>query len=134
MKSNYGGSTINRRKRAIEAEELCTALEAQSAELDPSLILIGDTNILQYDEPAIDIFLDHGFRDLNNTDGPTYWSSRYGESPFDRAFVVAGRDEFKYSRQYVLRSADLELHDRFLSDHQMIKISVKIYLDDNDPR
>ena len=134
MKSNYGGSTINRRKRAIEAEELCTALKAQSAELDPSLILIGDTNILRYDEPAIDIFLNNGFIDLNNTDGPTYWSSRYGESPFDRAFVVAGRDEFKYSRQYVLRSADLELHDRFLSDHQMIKISVKIYLDDNDPR
>ena len=42
--------------------------------------------------------------------------------------------EFKYSRQYVLRSADLELHDRFPSDHYMIKVSVKIYLEDNDPR
>ena len=134
MKSNYGGSTVNRRVRAKEAEVLCQALENQADELDPSLILIGDTNILKHDEIAVDTFYDHGFLDLNNTDATTYWSSRYGESPFDRIFVASERPEFKYSRQYVLRSADLELHDRFLSDHYMIKMSVKMYLDDNDPR
>ena len=134
MKSNYGGGTVNRRKRAKEAEVLCNALSAQKDELDSSLMLIGDTNVLRYDEPAIDTFIDQGFVDLNNTDGATYWSAQYGESPFDRAFVAAEREEFKYSRQYILRSADLEQHDRFLSDHYMIKVSVKIYLDDNDPR
>ena len=134
MKSNYGGPTPNRPKRALEAEELCKALKAQSDEFDPSLILIGDTNVLKNDERAIEVFVENGFIDLNNTDGSTYWSASYGESPFDRAFVASEREEFKYTRQYVLRSADLQLHDRFLSDHQMIKISVKLYLDDNDPR
>lgn len=134
MKSNYGGRTINIRKRALEAKELCNAIERQRDELDESLILIGDTNILKFDEEAIETFVDAGFVDLNNNDGPTYWSTQYGESPFDRAFVTEGRPEFQYARQYILRSSDLALHDRYLSDHQMIKISVKIYLDDNDPR
>ncbi|MEM9604037.1 MAG: hypothetical protein AAGA11_14315 [Pseudomonadota bacterium] len=91
-------------------------------------------NILDNREPAIDTFVDSGFIDLNNTDGPTYWSSQFGESPFDRAIVAADRPEFKDSRQYIMRSSDLVLHDRYLSDHQMIKISVKLYLDDNDPK
>ncbi len=38
------------------------------------------------------------------------------------------------TRQYVLRSSDLLQHDRFLSDHYMIKVSVKDYVDDADPR
>jgi hypothetical protein len=74
------------------------------------------------------------FVDLNNNDAATYWSKDYGESPFDRIFVADGRPEFKYSRQYVLRSSDLTQHDRFLSDHYMIKVSVKDYVDDADPR
>lgn len=134
MKSNWGGATVNRRKRGKEADELVRALADVDGQIDPSLILIGDTNVLKYDEPAIETLVGSGFVDLNNTDGATYWSRDYGKSPFDRAFVAAGREEFKYSRQYVLRSSDLVLHDRFLSDHYMIKISVKVYLDDADPR
>jgi hypothetical protein len=82
----------------------------------------------------VETFLDHGFRDLNNNDSATYWSREYGESPFDRVFVAGERREFKYTRQYVLRSSDLAMHDRFLSDHYMIKVSVKDYVDDADPR
>lgn len=134
MKSNYGGGTRGRRVRALEAKTLCEAIGRIRNEIDPSLILIGDTNILNRDEPAIETFIDNGFIDLNNNDGTTYWSSQFGESPFDRAFVAKDRREFRYSRQYVLRSSDLELHDRFLSDHYMIKISVKDYVDDADPR
>lgn len=134
MKSNYGGGTKNLRKRQKEAMTLVSALAAAADRLDPSLILIGDTNVLKYDEPAIEVLVNAGFIDLNNTDSPTYWSRQYGDSPFDRAFVAEGREEFKYSRQYVLRSADLVLHDQFLSDHYMIKMSVKMYLDDSDPR
>lgn len=134
MKSNYGGGTVNIRKREKEARTLVAALENAADEIDKSLILIGDTNVLQYTEPAIEVFVNNGFIDLNNTDSSTYWSRQYGDSPFDRAFVAEGREEFKYTRQYVLRSADLVLHDRFLSDHYMIKMSVKIYLDDADPR
>ena len=134
MKSNTDGASKGRRVRAKEAETLCEALEKVKDAIDPSLILLGDTNILRNDEQAIDIFVDHGFIDLNESDAATYWSRQYGESPFDRIFVPAGREEFKYSRQYVLRSSDLSIHDRFLSDHFMIKTSVKNYIDDADPR
>jgi endonuclease/exonuclease/phosphatase family metal-dependent hydrolase len=137
MKSNYGGVTVNRRVRAAEAVTLCDALDAIRIEpnFDPSLMLIGDTNILKNDEPAIETFVSRGFVDLNNNDGSTYWSRDYPDaSPFDRVFVAEDRPEFRYSRQYILRSSDLLQHDRFLSDHYMIKVSVKDYVDDADPR
>lgn len=134
MKSNYGGVTRNRRVRAKEAATLCEAISAIRGQIDPTIVMIGDTNILSNSEPAIDTFINHDFIDLNNNDSATYWSAQYNEAPFDRAFVAANRAEFRYSRQYVLRSSDLTSHDRFLSDHYMIKISVKDYVDDADPR
>ncbi|WP_066664226.1 MULTISPECIES: hypothetical protein [unclassified Sphingomonas] len=134
MKSNVGGETVNRKVRAREAEELCKALRAADGTFDPSLVLIGDTNIVSNAEPAIETFLANGLIDLNNNDTPTYVSLQRKGAPFDRAFVAAGRKEFRYSRQYVLHSADLLAHDRFLSDHHMIKICVKDYVDDLDPR
>lgn len=132
MKSNVGGVTVNRKVRELEAKTLCAAV--READIDPSIIMLGDTNILRNDEPALEAFFDHGFVDLNNNDGPTFWSKDFGESPFDRIFVAKDRAEFKYSRQYVLRSSDLLQHDRFLSDHYMVKVSVKDYVDDADPR
>lgn len=134
MKSNYGGVTQNRRVRADEASTLCETLQNMGTAVDSTLVLIGDTNILNNAEPAIETFISNGFVDLNNNDGSTYWSAQYSEAPFDRAFVRADRPEFRYTRQYVLRSSDLALHDRFLSDHYMIKISIKDYVDDADPR
>lgn len=137
MKSNVGGPTKNRQVRKKEAATLCDAIEAAKVEhkIDPSLMLLGDTNILKNDEPAIEVFIDRGFNDLNNNDATTFWSKDFpGGSPFDRVFVWKDRPEFRYTRQYVLRSSDLLLHDRFLSDHYMIKVSVKDYIDDADPR
>lgn len=134
MKSNYGGVTENRRVRAAEAKTLCAQLEWVRNNVDRSIILIGDTNILKNEEPAIETFVSNGLIDLNNNDSPTYWSRQYGDAPFDRALIAADRPEFRYSRQYVLRSSDLVAHDQFLSDHYMIKISVKAYLDEDDQR
>jgi hypothetical protein len=136
MKSNVGGVTKNRRVREKEATTLCNALEAARNDpgYDPSLLMLGDTNILANDEPALEVFVNRGYTDLNNNDGTTFWSKDFGESPFDRVFLRADRPEFRYTRQYVMRSSDLQLHDRFLSDHYMIKISVKDYIDDADPR
>jgi len=139
MKSNYGGVTVNRRVRAAEAATLCDALaaarQAAGDGWDSSVMLIGDTNILANDEPSVEEFLARGWRDLNNNDQSTYWSPQYPNgSPFDRIFVAEDRREFQYSRQYIMRSSDLEAHDRLLSDHYMIKTSVKDYVDDVDPR
>lgn len=134
MKSNYGGVTQNRRVRGKEAVTLCQAIDRLRPDIDPTIVLIGDTNILNNAEPAIETFVSNGFVDLNNNDATTYWSAQFNEAPFDRAFVSANRPEFRYTRQYVLRSSDLTAHDKFLSDHYMIKISVKDYLDDADPR
>lgn len=134
MKSNYGGVTQNRRVRHKEALTLCDAIDSVRDQIDPSIVMIGDTNILSNAEPAIETFVSRGFRDLNNNDSATYWSAQYSEAPFDRAFVAVEREEFKYTRQYVMRSSDLTAHDRFLSDHYMIKISLKDYVDDSDTR
>lgn len=136
MKSNVGGVTKNRRVREKEATTLCNALEIAKGNpgFDPSLMMLGDTNILANDEPALEVFVNRGFTDLNNNDGTTFWSKDFGESPFDRVLLAADRAEFRYTRQYVLRSSDLQLHDRLLSDHYMIKVSVKDYIDDADPR
>jgi endonuclease/exonuclease/phosphatase family metal-dependent hydrolase len=134
MKSNYGGVTQNRIVREKEARTLCEAIEAVKPQIDPSIMLIGDTNILSNTEPAIETFVENGFIDLNNNDHPTYWSPQYTNgSPFDRVFIAKERPEFRFTRQYVLRSSDLEAHDRFLSDHYMIKVSVKDYVDDAMP-
>ena len=133
MKSNFGGEGIAKRVRHREAIQLASKLDAIRDHFsDESLILIGDTNVLSANERAVEVFEDGGLVDLNAGDAATY--PAYGGSPFDRAFVAAGRDEFKYTRQYVLQSSNMSLHDKYLSDHYMIKISVKLYVDDNDPR
>ena len=133
MKANVGGETLGRRRREKEARTLCQAL-ANLGELEESLILIGDTNILSSTEPAVELFFDAGFIDLNNHDAPTFGNYMNKGAPFDRALVRKDRPEFKYSRQYVLHSTDVGAHDKLLSDHYMIKVPIKDYVDDNDSR
>jgi endonuclease/exonuclease/phosphatase family metal-dependent hydrolase len=134
MKSNYSGAGHAKRVRHREAIQLASQLEMIQDHFggDPSLILIGDTNVLDANEKAVEAFEDNGLVDLNAGDAATY--PGYGGSPFDRAFVAADRPEFKYTRQYILQSSDMSLHDKYLSDHYMIKISVKLYVDEDDPR
>lgn len=134
MKANVGGETLARRIREKEVRTLNNALIALGEALEPSLILIGDTNILSSTEPAIELLFDAGFVDLNNHDAPTYGNYMSKGAPFDRAFVRRDRREFKYSRQYVLHSTDIGAHDKFLSDHYMIKVPIKDYVDDSDLR
>lgn len=134
MKANVGGETLGRRRREKEARTLCQALAGLGEALEESLVLIGDTNILSSAEPAIELLFDAGFIDLNNHDAPTFGNYMSKGAPFDRAFVRKERPEFKYSRQYVLHSTDVGAHDKLLSDHYMIKIPIKDYVDDNDAR
>ncbi len=133
MKSNYGGAGAAKKVRHQEALQLAGQLDKIKQHFqDESLILMGDTNVLNAQEKAVQVFEDHGLVDLNARDAATY--PGYNGNPFDRAFVAAGRKEFRYTRQYVLQSSDVSLHDRFLSDHFMIKVSVKLFVDESDPR
>ena len=128
MKANTGGSK-DREKRTLEAAELVKNVPWIIEKMeDESLILLGDTNILGSWEKAAELIVEAGFNDLNSEDSPTYAG---GKAPFDRIFVRDGRVEFKYSRQYVLRSSNESAHLGYLSDHYLVKTSIKIYVDDN---
>jgi predicted extracellular nuclease len=129
MKSNVGKRHIVMRTRYHEARELMEQLHAIKTEFgEKDIILLGDTNCKGRNEDAVQEFVKHGFEDLNEDDVPTYYR---GESaPFDRIFVPADRKPFLYSRQYFLRSASPLAHDRFLSDHYMVKTSIVIRKDE----
>jgi len=127
MKAN-GADPRARKKRELEVEQLVKHIQWIIDEMeDESLILLGDTNILGSWERAIDTILDAGFYDLNSEDSPTYVG---GKAPFDRIFVREDRPEFRYSRQYILRSANESAHLDYLSDHYLIKTSIKISIDE----
>lgn len=127
MKAN-GRDSGAKRKRRKEAEQLARKIDWIIEKTgDESLILLGDTNCLGAWEKAVDILEDAGFDDLNSEDAGTYASSK--GAPFDRFFMRRGRPEFRYSRQYVLSSANASAHNRYLSDHFLAKTSVKIFVD-----
>lgn len=128
MKSNYGGASRARRVREREAATLVEKMpdvRDQLEELD--IVLIGDTNCLRASEPALRIFDEAGFEDLNESDAATFVSG----APFDRVFVPYDRRVFLYSRQYIMTSANPDDHDKYLSDHYLIKTVLKIRRDDD---
>jgi predicted extracellular nuclease len=129
MKSNVGGATQNKRVRHAEAQELIAQMGWLRTELqDEDIIMLGDTNCLASHEPALKTITDAGFLDLNEADTRTFVSG----APFDRVFIPASRKVFRYSRQYVMISANPDDHDRYLSDHYLCKVVLKI-LSDDDP-
>ena len=131
MKSNVGRRNEVVRKRHEEAKTLLANMDFIKNELeDEDIVFLGDTNCLKRSEDAIQVFLEHGYEDLNEDDVPTYVK---GSAPFDRIFVPSGEDRkpFLYSRQYILRSASPHAHDIYLSDHYVIKTMVKIRRDDD---
>lgn len=130
MKSNVGQRHIVMRTRFHEARTLVEALpEIRTHFGEEDIILLGDTNCKKRSEDAIQAFIDGGFEDLNEDDTPTYYSGT--DAPFDRIFVPRGRRAFLFSRQYILRSASPLAHDRYLSDHYMVKASIVVRRDDD---
>jgi hypothetical protein len=133
MKSNVGQRHDVVRTRAEEARVLIGALAQVSAAFqgEADIVILGDTNCKMRDEEAIQTFIQAKFADLNEDDVPTYVSGQ--SAPFDRIFVPWGTDRraFQFSRQYVLRSASPLAHDRYLSDHYMVKTSIVVRRDDD---
>ena len=132
MKSNVGKRHIVMRKRFEEAKTLMDNINFVEQELDDKdIIILGDTNCKARTEDAIQSFVNAGFEDLNEDDITTYVKGN--SAPFDRIFVPRSeeRKAFKYSRQYIMRSASPLAHDNYLSDHYLIKTMVKIRRDDD---
>lgn len=132
MKSNYGGATKARRVRHREAQTLVEQVQVLRDSLgEQDIILLGDTNCLASHEPALEVLAEAGFEDLNTADSATY----VGGAPFDRIFIPEERKAFKYSRQYIMVSANPHDHDKYLSDHYLVKTVLKIHEDDDgDPQ
>lgn len=132
MKSNRGGAEAARGTRAQEAQALVAKLPQVRQHFggENDILLIGDTNCLNGAEPAIGLYEDAGFRDLNKTDVVTYRSSSYA-SPFDRILIPLGESEFRYSRQYVLVPGDPSSHHARLSDHFVVLMTMRV-MDDDD--
>lgn len=128
MKANVGGAQKGMRVREKEAKTLVASLPEVRATLsDEDIILIGDTNCLDRNEPALKVIRDAGYEDLNASDAQTF----VGGGPFDRVFIPEQRQAFWYSRQYVIRSANQDDHYKYLSDHYLIKTVIKIRKDDD---
>jgi endonuclease/exonuclease/phosphatase family metal-dependent hydrolase len=131
MKANTGPRNVVEQIRYEEVRTLLATLPDAAEELEErDIVLLGDTNCTGRSEPAIQTLVREGFEDLNAADAPTFVR---GDAPFDRIFVpsAADRKAFKFSRQYILRSASPLSHDRFLSDHYVVKTTVKILEDDD---
>lgn len=135
MKANKLKATKKQKKAIVDQrKEEALTLSAALATVkqtftDDDIILLGDTNCLSTDEPAIKAFVAAGFVDLNADDFSTYALSK--TAPFDRILAPQDQPEFASSRQYTLVPADQRDHDRRLSDHFMVVALVKI-VDDDD--
>lgn len=97
---------------------------------DQDLILLGDLNCLQGDEPALQTLLAKGFKDLNNEDAVTYRTTKY-LSPFDRILIPDGQSEFRYSEQYILTPARGKQHFNRYSDHFLVLTALRVLADDD---
>jgi predicted extracellular nuclease len=86
MKSNVGGVNKTKTQRAKEAAFLIAEISKLKTTFnDSDFVILGDTNVLSGDEPAVKNIVDAGFLDLNETDVPTTYS---GPAPFDRIFLA----------------------------------------------
>jgi len=129
MKSNVDGEQTGRTIREAEAQALVEQLSRIRSKLgDDDVIIIGDTNCLDAEETALQIFDEAGFTDLNAADAVTYRKGRY-ESPFDRILVPKDEPEFTYSRQYVLTPTDSRAHLNKLSDHFVVLMAIRVIED-----
>lgn len=141
LKANTGGVVFDDH-REDEVDELLAKLPGVIAAKFPGeadVVVLGDTNILKASEDAVAKLTGSpfGFKDLNKLDVDTY--AKPGNTPFDRIYVPAGQDEFKFSKLRVVgmpvaQGRGIEDEKEFvrrLSDHFMVTTTVRV-LDDDD--
>ena len=133
MKSNYRieGLPAPMELRRLEAAALNEALSAVRSHFagEKDIIILGDTNCLEQDEPALAVFRD-AFVDLNAEDAVTY-DNGYYRNPFDRILLSRGQPEGRFAYQYVLRPAKASKHESRLSDHWLVLTAMRELEDDD---
>lgn len=130
MKSDYGGDFAEH--RGEEAHWLLAGLPR--AFRDPDILIIGDLNCGERDEPALRTLVAGGLVDLNAADQATHW--RFG--PLDRALVAADQPEFAgapfevFSTPYLeARGLSAEEFKVRFSDHYLVLTEIRVMPDDD---
>lgn len=130
MKSNVGDDTETQRER--EARLLMDQLSfVKNFFADDDIVILGDTNVLDGDEAAVQKYTQSGFTDLNAANDPT----TIRQESFDRIFMRSAQSEFMGSEQAVFGPGYLSLSSnaflRRFSDHYMVTAKVKVGADDD---
>lgn len=121
-------------QRAKEGKYLVEALgDVRKKFSDEDIIIAGDLNALGTSEKVITVFVEAGFRDLNQGDLVSHISKKHRNSPLDRAFVPAKQPEFSSSEMQVFKPVDMSPEEfrKKLSDHYMIRFKIAV-MDDDD--
>jgi hypothetical protein len=134
MKANTGGQPSPTRKRELEAQTLVDKLPGlRSALHDQDIVIIGDSNILRFNESADQIYRAAGFTDLNSADRPTHMDG----GAFDRAFIpnqteFNGADQAIFDTEFLVpKNLTRSKFRRRFSDHFMAITRVTVMNDDD---
>lgn len=136
MKSNRSSNPAPVVKREHEARTLVATLPDLRRKFhDSDVIILGDSNILDDQEIAAQVYAGAGFRDLNQEDEGTHIG--HGSAPFDRAFVAKNQpelvgDQTVFDLEYLTPNhmTKNQFRKRF-SDHFMVVVPVKVLSDDD---
>lgn len=133
MKADYQGDFAEHRQE--EAQALVNALpQVRQVWKDQDIIILGDTNFVQADEPGAKVLVDANFKDLNERKMQTHWRS----GAMDRTFTPKGQPEFESSRfdvvsENYLKKRKIKPEDfkRRYSDHYLTVATFKVMNDDD---
>lgn len=147
LKANSGKTS--EAQRELEVHLILKGLESVRAETgENDVILLGDTNMLNADEPGAHLLAANGLRDCNSADLGTWLTTeaRFADAPFDRIFVMGDQPETQATCTQATAGAlafsvvtaddwipgmDAETFRQRLSDHQMVRTAVCIGADDD---
>lgn len=133
MKADYQGDfAVHRREEAVALVKALPSL--RESQRDADIVILGDSNCVSTSEPALKVFADSGFTDLNASGQQTHWRG----GSMDRILVPTGRSAFAASKLVVhstdyLRAHSLRPEDfkRRLSDHYLVYTTVAVGADDD---
>lgn len=133
MKADFEGQFA--RHRDEEARALAALLpDVRRVFKDEDILVLGDTNMTDDNEPAEKIYENAGLKDLNTANAGTHW--RGGGT--DKIFVPAGQPEFASSTFRVIthdrvlnRSMSPAAYKRRFSDHYMVTTKLGVWDDDD---